>query len=470
MFMKKLLAVLFITLLSAQISLAQNPVPVHFDECVDLMATIWRLSGSSEYNRCMVPIYAHDVDSVFAPFKEHPVVQLARLHQQEAGIGYDAVVSYGLHLTLTENGTIILNDGFLENSDDSFDRWSDQQKKEFLEPLNDFYRISHFHNWYLKQEDMHKKFEAAFDAINQQVDYGWFDNYFGPQSGSTFRIVLSLLIGPNNYGCSAQLKDGSTALSPVIGNCHIDEDGNAFYNANAVLPIVIHEFCHHYCNPLNEQFWPSMSQSAKKVFKEREEQLRQYAYGSAKTMMDETFVRASVIRYMETHYPQVDESALVKEEERQGFIHTQTLCDALKSYEQQRETYATMSDFMPVYVKAVNDFDLKQYKKQQKQQAKLNATYKVNMKNGAKNVPSGPFLLIIKFSKPMAESIALYLSPGTDFPPVKGYTWSDDTTLEVSLLLEPSHRYGFVVKGSEFPTKDGHNGGKDTEIIFTTGE
>ena len=469
--MKKLFAVLFITLLSAQVSLAQNPVPVHFDECVDLMATIWRLSGSSEYNRCMVPSYAHEVDSVFAPFKDHPAVQLAGRYQQEWGIGYDAVVSYGLHLTLTESGTIVLNDSFLEGSDDSFRRWPDQQEKEFLEPLNDFYRTSHFHDWYSKQEDLHERFEQAFSAINLQVDYGWFDNYFGPQSGSTFRIVLSLLVGPNNYGCSAQLKDGSNTLSPVIGNCHVDENGNASYNANAVLPIVIHEFCHHYCNPLNAHFWSLMSQSAKKVFKERERQLRQYAYGSATTMMDETFVRASVIRYMVTHYPQIDESALVKEEERQGFILTQTLCDALESYEQQRETYATMSDFMPVYAKAVNDFDLKQYKKQQNQQAKLNATYKVNIKNGAKNVPSGPFLLIITFSKPMIESISLYKSAsGADFPPFKGYTWRDDKTLEVSFLLEPSHQYGFTVKGSEFTTKDGHNGGKDTEIIFSTGE
>ena len=468
--MKKLLAVLLITLLSTRVSLAQNPVPVRFDECVDLMATIWRLSGSSEYNLCKVPSYAHEVDSVFAPFKAHPVVQMARRYQQESGIAYDAVASYGLHLTLTENSTLVLNDGFLENSDDSFDRWSDQQKKEFLEPLNDFYSTSHFHDWYSAQKDLHEQFGQAFDAINQQVDYGWFENYFSPQSESTFRIVLSLLVGPNNYGCSAQLKDGSTALSPVIGCCNVDENGNASYNANAVLPIVIHEFCHHYCNPLNAQFWSSMHQSAKKVFQERERQLQQYAYGSTKTMMDETFVRASVIRYIVTHYPQADESALVKEEERQGFILTQTLCNALKSYEQQREKYATMSAFMPVYVKAVNDFDLKQYKKQQRQQAKLNATYKVNLKNGTKNVPSGPFLLVITFSKPMIESISLYLCPGTDFPPVKGYTWRDDKTLEVSFLLEPSHQYGFVVKGSEFSTKDGHDGGKDTEIIFSTGE
>ena len=467
--MKKHFTILLCTFITVLASFAQNPVPAHFDECVELMAAVWRLSGADEYNRCMVPQYAHEVDSVFAPFKDHPVVQLARQYPNETGIGYDAVASYGLHLTVTKEGTIVFNDNFLEGSDDSFDRWSEKQKKEFLEPLNDFYRSSHFHDWFLQQQDFYKKVEEAFEAINQQIDYEWFSSYFGAESGSTFRIVLSLLVGPNNYGCSAQLKDGSNALSPVIGCCQTAEDGSIFYNANAVLPIVIHEFCHHYCNPLNSQFWPLISQSAERVFKEREQQLRQYAYGSALTMMNETFVRASVIRYMITHYPQVEESTFVKEEEI--FILIQTLCDALKQYEQQRDQYATMSDFMPVYAKAVNEFDLKQYKKQQKEQAKLNATYKVNLKNGAKNVPSGLFTLVIQFSKPMVNSIALYYSTsGAEFPPLKSYEWRDDKTLEVVFLLEPSHQYGFVVMGSEFPTKDGHNAGKNTEIIFTTGK
>ena len=467
--MKRALSVLLCAILTALTSFAQKPVPAHFDECVDLMATVWRLSGAEEYNLCRVPQYAHEVDSVFAEYKEHPAVQMARQYQRESGIGYDAVASYGLHLTVTEDGIVMFNENFLGGSDDSFDRWTEEQKKEFLEPLNDFYHQTHFHDWFLQQKELHMQVEKAFDAINQHVDYDWFSHYFGPQSGSTFRIVLSLLVGPNNYGCSAQLKDGSNALSPVIGNCQTAEDGSVYYNANAVLPIVIHEFCHHYCNPLNGKFWSMMSQPADKVFKEREQQLRQSAYGSALIMMNETFVRASVIRYMKMHYPQAEESALVKEEEKQGFILTQTLCDVLKQYEQQRDKYVTMTDFMPSLVKAVNDFDLKQYKKQQKEMAKRNATYKVNLKNGAKNIPSGLFTLVIKFSKPMANSIALYNSfSGADFPPVKSYTWRDDKTLEVVFLLEPSHQYGFVVMGSEFPTKDGHTAGKNTEINFTT--
>ena len=469
--MKKNILLFLFVLFSVQASIAQNPIPAHFDECVDLVATVWRLSGAREYSRCDVPNYAHEVDSVFAAYKEHPVVQLARQYPQESGIGYDAVASYGLHLTVTENGDIVLNDNFAEGGDASFDRWTERQKKDFLEPLNDFYRTSHFHDWYLGKKDFHAQVEEAFNAINEKVDYSWFSSYFGPQSGSSFRIVLSLLVGPNNYGCSARLKDGSNALSPVIGCCQLDGNGEVYYNANAVLSIVIHEFCHHYCNPLNDQFWPLMSKSAEKVYKEREEQMRQSAYGSALTMMNETFVRASVIRYMKIHYPQVDESALIKAEEEQGFILTQTLCEALKQYEQQRDKYATMNDFMPVYAQSVNDFDLKQYKKQQKELAKLNATYKVNIKNGAKNVPSGLFHLVIKFSKPMVDGIALYNSfSGADFPPFKSYAWRDDKTLEVVFLLEPSHQYGFAVMGSRFITQDGHTGGKNTEINFTTGK
>lgn len=452
-------------------SFAQDSIPVHFDECVDLMAVVWRLSGSREYNQCTIPQYAYEVDSVFAPYKEHQVVQLARQYQEKSHIVYDAVASYAFHLLLTENGTIVFNDGFAEGGDIAFNQWSDQQKREFLEPLNDFYRISHFHDWYLQQKDRYAKVEEAFHDINQKVDYGWFSSYFGSQGGSnSFRIVLSLLVGPNNYGCSDRLKDGTNVLSPIIGCCLADGSGNIFYNEKGVLPIVIHEFCHHFCNSLTEQFWPLMSQTAEKVFQQNIQQLTQSAYGLSITMMYETFVRAVVIRYMKTHYPQIDESTLVKMEETQGFALVQTVCDVLKKYEQQRNTYATMADFMPIYVQAINDFDLEQYTKWQEEQAKLNATYEVNLSNGAANIPSGSFMFVIKFSKSMKEGIALGISSGTDFPTVVNYAWPDDRTLNVTFSLEPSHQYGLSVLGSLFATQDGHNAGETTEIVFTTGQ
>ena len=469
--MKKRLIVFFIGIILSFTAFSQSTAPINFDECVDLMSAVWRLSGSGEYNMCKIPQYAHDFDSVFAQFKDHKVVQLARLCKQESGISYDAVASYGLHLNVNADGDVVLDDNFQEGGDASFDRWSEQQKKDFLEPLNDFYHSAKFHDWYMSQKDLYAQVEDVFNAINQNVDYKWFGDYFGSQNNSQFRITLSLLVGPQNYGCSAKMKDGSIVLSPVIGCCQLDKEGNVFFDANMVLPIVIHEFCHHYCNPLNSQFWSLMEQQSEKVFMEKREQLKKSAYGSALTMMNETFVRSSVIRYMKTHYPQIVESDLVKEEEEKGFILTQTLCDVLQQYEQKRSDYATMSDYMPVLAKAVNDFDLKQYKKEQEKLAKLNATYKVNIKNGATNVPSGDFTVVVKFSKPMREGVALhYSSSGVDFPTFKGYKWPDDKTLNVDFLLEPSHKYGFVIYGSAFTTKDGHNAGKNMEINFSTAD
>ena len=111
------------------------------------------------------------------------------------------------------------------------------------------------------------------------------------------------------------------------------------------------------------------------------------------------------------------------------------------------------------------------WKKAQEKLAKLNASYKVNIKDGATNVPSGDFTLIIKFSKPMREGIALHFSStGVDFPTFKGYKWSDDKTLKVNFYLEPSHKYGFTVFGESFYTKDGHTAGKSQEINFTTSD
>lgn len=468
--MKKL-TVIFCSILLSLSSFAQSTIPAHFDECVELMSTVWRLSGAREYNLCKVPKYAQEVDDYFSPFKEHPVVELARRYQHDAGIAYDAVVAYALHLNVIDDAKIMFDDKFLKGGDDSFDRWSDEQKKDFLKPLNDFYHTTNFHEWYLKQQELFNDVERAFSDINKKADYDWFKKFYGMEGGSQFRIVLSLLVGPNNYGCSAKLKNGSDMLSPVIGCCELAENGDFYYEPNSVLPIVIHEFCHHYCNSLNAKYWSKMSQSAEKIFKVKAEQLTQSAYGNAMIMMNETFVRASVIRYMTAHYPQVHENALVKEEEKNGFILTRTLCEALKQYEQQRGSYATMADFMPTIAKAVNDFDLKNYIKEEKKAAKLDATYKVSIKNGAKNIPSGTYTVIIKFSKPMVEGISLNpSSSGAEFPKFQGYSWPNDKTLEVRFLLKPSTQYGFTVLGSFFKTKDGHNAGKNKEINFSTGK
>lgn len=468
--MKNRLFLLILGFILTLPTFAQEPVKAHFDECLDLMSVVWRLTGANEYNLCMAEQYSKEVDATFGEFRDHPVVQLAQKYRSQSGISYDAVAAYGLHLTINESNEIVLRDIYQEGSDDSFDRWSEAQKQAFLKPLNDFYRESQFHNWYTKQQNTYERVEEAFDNINKHIDYSWFSNFFGPQKGSEFHVVLSLLVGPHNYGCSAKLKNGSNILNPVIGCCRIDDEDNINFNENDVLPIIIHEFCHHYCNPLNLQYWSLMSKTAQEIFLFKKDELQRAAYGSALTMMNETFVRAAVIRYMKTHYPTINDVELIRNEEQNGFLLTQTVCNALKRYEQNRNQYNTMSDYMPTLSDAINHFSIRDYKKTQKEYAKHLASYKVNIQNGAKGIRSGEFVVEIAFSKPMVDGIALGGSQrDCGLPEFKGYRWSDDQkTIYITFLLKPNKTYGFRVLGTLFQTLDGYTAKGDTDICFST--
>lgn len=449
-------------------------LPVEFNEGVELMAMVWRLMGDKPYNYSLVPSYCESADNYFAAYKNHPVVEKAR-GCLKTGIGYDAVASYGLHLVISPDGKITFNQQFAENGDMSFDRWTPKQKQEFLPLLEDFYQQSNFHQWYISTDDVRKEAKVAFAEVSQYIDMQWFDKFFGEKpANSDVKIVLSILCGLNNYGCSSKMVNGGELLSPVIGCCQTDQEGNLNYNPNTVLPIVIHEFCHAYCNPLIAENWSGMKKNAAKVFALEKEKLSMQAYERPEIMMDETFVRSSVIRYLLTHGMEAQKEQLIEMEERNGFLLTKDFVEALNRYEQQRTDCAAMQNFMPEIVKTVNAFNAKAYAAARKEAARHNATYTCNIKDGATDIPSGKFDLVISFSKPIEPGIALGYGRGDGkFLSTAGakdsFRWDDSqTVLTVSLNLEPNTKYSFSILGEYFKTVDGYTAGQTTDISFTT--
>ena len=393
-------------------------------------------------------------------------------YRNETGISYDAVADFAFHLKISENGKLTLDDAFQDGIDE---RWTEEQKQNFLTALNEYYAQSNFHQGYMKNAEIQKKAENAFERdVCQKIDLEWFDKFFGANNNPQFRIILSILNGPNNYGCNAQMKDGSFLLSPFIGCCSVDSLGEPVYRANAVLPIVIHEFCHAYCNPQIERFWPDMQAKAAEVYNANALTLTQMAYGDAKTMMCETFVRSCVIRYFLNHYPQVSVDDLLAEEA--DFYLTRTMVESLGKYEQNREQYPTIESYMPQLINDINQFNLKNFLKEQKKELKANAhVVKCSIKNGAKNVPSGKIELKITFSKPMQQMIALGYgnSDGVFLEFDKNiehtFTWSKDCkTTTIYLDLQPNTHYSFSILGGLYRTQDGHTAGGTQFYDFWT--
>lgn len=439
-------------------------VSVSFNEYVDLMSVVWRLAGASEYNAPLSNPYFDSVDRHFADYKAHSVVQLARDYYQN-GVGYDAVASFGALLAMADDGRIVLSPEMINDLDE---RWGNGRQEEFLPALNAFYADTHFHEWFVANKALRNDILMAFHNVSRQIDLDWLDEFFYKNDKAKFQIIVCPLACVNNYGVSHYSTDGTRVLSPVI-SCMSYEKGKISFDTSSVLPIIVHEFCHPYCNPLIDKYWESIAPMAEQVFVQDSKLLMEQAYANAETMMYETFVRASVIRYLQEHYTaaEINVPRLIRTEESRGFILTQNMVEALADYQTKRTENADIEAFMPSLAKAINAFDLSQFHAQKIEEDKSRVQYECNIANGAEDVPAGDFVVSITFDRPMCPSISLGMTTA-EFPKYKGHKWSDDhRTLNVTFNMEPNCTYGFQIMGSNFVAEDG-NMAVERSVIFKT--
>jgi len=465
--MKRLISLTLALLTSISAAFAKGDIDIHFSEGVDLMGVVFRLAGAKEFQCKNAPKYYESLDAYFASYKDHPITEYVRECRKHASICYDAVSAYGQHLVIGEDGKIAFDNREAKGSDTSFSRWPDDIAEEFLPKLEQFYKDTDFHTWYVSTEAFREKAIAAFRNCVDEIDFDWFDEYFYGNAIATEKaVVLSILIGPNNFGNSMALQDGGEFLCPVIGSCHEDEDGNPHYED--IAGIIVHEFCHHYCNPLDEKHWSLMKKGAAKAFKPMKTRLTESAYPSPGIMQNETFVRSSVIRYLLSHDPSADKDRLIVAEENLGFLLTRTEVDVLNEYEASRDQYKDMEAFMPRLGDAINAFTTAKYQKLLKEVSADLATYTCNIKDGSRKVPSGDFRIEITFSEPMEGDVSICYPDGDfDLPEVKDASWSDDMkTLRLDVVNEPGKDYGFRIEGSGFTTKSGRYAVGEKEIHY----
>ena len=325
----------------------------YVSETVELIGLIFRLAGSpGYYNGCNVPSVAESADSYFAHMTNHKAVSLAKSYQQR-GVAYDAVTGYANQLIFYKPDKIVFATNYKEGSNTSFDRWSKTMKKEMLSAINDFYKTSHFHDWFVSTQAEQKQALAAFKSACD-IDYTWFDTFYGNNNKLASRIILSFMIGSHNNGISLQRSDGTLLLTPVFGS--LSQSGSTI-RFGGDTNLIIHEFSHPYCNPLIDKYWSSISAKAKDIFQTVGEQMAEQAYGQPEIMMYETLVRSCTISYLRTHNQQEWVEPYIVHAESKGFILVRAVVEALERFENESEKYKNLEGFMPEIIKVINNFN-----------------------------------------------------------------------------------------------------------------
>lgn len=357
------------TLYAQEFTAQENGViPVLYAEETELLGVVCHLAGIggydfSEEEEGVLPDYLSDVESHFAASKDHKAVRFARKQLYRKGFSYDMPMAFALRLKI-KDGHICRKDSLVADYDGYYDRLSRSDETEFISLLEDFYRESSFAEFFDSHRGLYRECEDAMRKVVDNLDIEWYDSFFGPKRDSGFRVYLGLLNGPGNYAVHQKLTDGGEIINAVMGCCDRDEEGRIYYGEVYTMPILVHEFNHSYCNPLNEEIWDSIADKAEAIFNENADFYGSIAYGAPEYLMNEMFVEASVIRYLMTHpidltgtgfedMQSLTERLLEVDEQQKRFVLVRKMVEALGVRESSYDIYPAMRDFMPVLYRMV---------------------------------------------------------------------------------------------------------------------
>ena len=318
------------------------PLEVGVDPRVELLCIIFRLAGKPEYNCGLVPTYLADIDQHFATARQHPVIKLTR--ELGAMVGFDAPMHLAVHLNDADHLALRLP---LKPWPEGLDqRWRSAKLKEFLSQARRFVREAKFDEFYRAHQGLYAETaERARRLLITEGRLDWFDAFFGPRPGVRFRFVPGLINGGCCYGARVKL-GAEEEVYCILGVTRCDNDGQPVFDSND-LATVAHEFCHSYVGPALSGWAKRLEPSGQRLFTTVADRMQRMAYGDWMTMINESIVRAAVVRYLAATQGPEAATRQVREETARGFLWMDGLSQLLGECEAQRERYPAFRAFMP---------------------------------------------------------------------------------------------------------------------------
>jgi len=310
------------------------------------------------------------------------------------------------------------------------------------------------------------------DVAHQHGHLDWFDRFFGAEPGARFNLVLSMLNGGNCYGVRIALDGEREDLYCILGVWSTDDQGQPTFNKN-MLATVAHEFCHSYVNPLVYQHEAQLRQAGTQIYARVAARMREQAYGTWSTMMHESLVRASVVRYLRTYEgEQAARREIARQVDSRHFLWMPELVELLGQYEAQRQTYPDFASFFPRVIEFFDDYAPEFAQTMQEKAQNAPRVVSMNPRNGAKKVDPGLDSITVVFSEPMQSGYS-FVGGGPHFPQTLGkptYT-ADHKTISLKVKLKPNWNYEFWLNRGQYRSFQSQKGVplESVHVRFSTG-
>jgi hypothetical protein len=216
---------------------------------------------------------------------------------------------------------------------------------------------------------------------------------------------------------------------------------------------LVHEFIHSYTNPLVDRFAGRMEKAARQINEPVQGAMRRQAYGTWKTLLYESMVRASTIEYVRAHDGAAAARRLVNDDNARSFFWVGALADLLGEYQKDRTSFPTLESFMPEVVKFFDGVAPRLADLMKRYEEARPRVVSISVADGARDVDPELRSIVVRFSRPMATDHELedprMLRPQFD---------AGGTVATMPVSLEPGRSYSFRVRwpdGQPFQSADG---------------
>lgn len=315
------------------------------DRRIELLSIVFRLAGNSEYNDDSFKTYVSDIRCHFGKYKDHPLIAFAKELNDKNGVCFDAVMFMAIYLSQPPLlDPLVPFAGKIPEG-----RWGQDNAGKFADLLKQFYADSRCDEFFKKHEGLYRAVQERFMPVYKSLDVNWYEQYYGAKPDGSFNIIIGLGLGGGNYGPKVIYPDGREDSYAIMGTWSVDSTNIPVYKADNYLPTLIHEFNHSYVNHLTKKYEKDFEDSGTKLFELVKAGMGSQHYGSWQTMMNESLVRASVIRYLLKHNPdgKAAKYQLISDFGR-GFFWMKGLVETLGTYEKNRDKYPTLESYIPV--------------------------------------------------------------------------------------------------------------------------
>jgi hypothetical protein len=325
---------------------AQKKIASTIDKRVEILSIVFRLAGNPEYNMKFAKSYVSDIHTFFDPYKNDALIGFAKELQEQKNMGFSKVMFLAVHLQFKKDNFELIT----ESESNLKGKWDMADADKFVGLLNRFYHVSHFEDFFRAHQLLYSEATSQFNHSVASFDQDWYRNYYGDH-GIDYRLVIGLANGGANYGPSVHPIGQKKLVYAVMGSWTFNEAGMPSYPKETYLSYLIHEFNHSFIDHILEDdadLEEKLKPSAEILLNAKRSEMKLEGYEDWHSLVNESLVRASVIRYMIDHKnPDADIQEEINIQAGKGFVWTKDLVDLLGEYESSRTLYPTFKSFYP---------------------------------------------------------------------------------------------------------------------------